>query len=300
MRSLSSTSDPSARCDALVVAGRRCSSQRTGLRAVVEDGLAVDGDLDLAVDAADVAQQHVVGVVVGRRATVGAGAVGLVMPGADQQHVADDDPASAGAPARLQHVRARAGSAGRPERSRRTGRCGSSRRRGRAARRRRSASRRGAGTSTRRCRSGATSATVSQSDRNAYSAIGGNGLPPSCATDASCRISGKAAICGASDSGELLVSIGSMGPGGTMSFTNRQVRRNPRASAARASSQIELARSVAGRRLALRGDASSLDDDVDRRIRNRRHARRGRERCDAVVPRPAEEAAAADGSHTAA
>ena len=64
-------------------------------------------DLDLPVDAAHGAQQDVVGVVVRGRAAVGAGAVALVVPRADQEHVADDDPAPARAPARLQHHRAR-------------------------------------------------------------------------------------------------------------------------------------------------------------------------------------------------
>ena len=79
--------------------------------AVVEGRLAVERELHLAVDAAHRAQQDVVGVVVGRRAAVGARALVLVVPGADQQDVADDHPAAAGAPARLEHHRARAGSA---------------------------------------------------------------------------------------------------------------------------------------------------------------------------------------------
>ncbi len=77
------------------------------LAPVVERGLARQPDLHLAVDAADHAQQDMVGVVVGRRAAVRAGAVVLVVPRADEQHVAHDDPAPARAPARLQHHRAR-------------------------------------------------------------------------------------------------------------------------------------------------------------------------------------------------
>ncbi len=51
--------------------------------AVVEEGLAVEGDLHLAGDAADAAQQDVVGVVVGRRPAVGLGAVVQVVPRPD-------------------------------------------------------------------------------------------------------------------------------------------------------------------------------------------------------------------------
>ena len=72
------------------------------LPAVVEDRLAVHDQLDLAVDAADHAQQDVVGVVVGRCAAVGARAVLLVVPRSDQQDLADDDPAVARAPAGLE------------------------------------------------------------------------------------------------------------------------------------------------------------------------------------------------------
>ena len=74
--------------------------------AVVERRLADHRELHLAVDAADRAQQDVVGVVVGRRAAVGLRAVVAVVPRPDQQEVADDDPAAAGAPARLQDHRA--------------------------------------------------------------------------------------------------------------------------------------------------------------------------------------------------
>ena len=80
---------------------------RHAARAVVEDGLAGEAELDLAVDAAHRAHEDVVGVVVGRRAAVRARAVGLVVPRPDEQRVADDDPAALGAPARLEDHRAR-------------------------------------------------------------------------------------------------------------------------------------------------------------------------------------------------
>ena len=86
---------------------RRRTPTRAGTAAVVEHRLAVEVHLHLAVHAAHGAQQHVVGVVVGRRAPVRVRAVVLVVPRPDQQHVADDDPAAAGAPARLEHHRAR-------------------------------------------------------------------------------------------------------------------------------------------------------------------------------------------------
>ncbi len=73
---------------------------------VVHHRHAVEVDLDLAVDAAQHPQQHVVGVVVGGRAPVRVRALVLVMPGADQQHVAHDHPAGARSPRRLQHHRA--------------------------------------------------------------------------------------------------------------------------------------------------------------------------------------------------
>ena len=89
--------------------------------AVVEDRVALQLDLDRAVDAADRAQQDVVGVVVGRRAAVGAAALLGVVPRADEQHVADDQPAAAGAPARLQDHRAgQIATRGRDHRVRRT------------------------------------------------------------------------------------------------------------------------------------------------------------------------------------
>ena len=78
-----------------------------GRPAVVERRLAVEVDLDLAVHAAHDAQQHVVGVVVRGRPAVGVRPLLLVMPRADQQHVADDDPAAGRVPARLQDHRAR-------------------------------------------------------------------------------------------------------------------------------------------------------------------------------------------------
>jgi hypothetical protein len=75
--------------------------------AVAEHRLAVEGDLDLAGDAADRAQQHVVGVVVGRRAAVRVRQFGVVVPGAHQQRVTDHQPAGRGGPAGLQHHRPR-------------------------------------------------------------------------------------------------------------------------------------------------------------------------------------------------
>ena len=75
---------------------------RGGPASVVEHGLAVELDLDLAVHAADGADQHVVGVVIGGGPTVGAGELVLVVPGTDQEHVADDDPARRRAPAGLE------------------------------------------------------------------------------------------------------------------------------------------------------------------------------------------------------
>ena len=76
-----------------------------GQAAVVEDRLAVEQHLHLAVHAPDQPQQHVVGVVIGRRPPLLVRTLVLVMPRTDQQHIADDDPAAAGAPARLEHVR---------------------------------------------------------------------------------------------------------------------------------------------------------------------------------------------------
>ncbi len=91
--------------DRLVVAGTGVLPARV-LAPVVEHRLAVEVDLNLAVHAAQEPQQHMVRVIVGRRATVGRRALGLVVPGADQQHVAHDDPPAARSPARLEHHRA--------------------------------------------------------------------------------------------------------------------------------------------------------------------------------------------------
>ena len=79
---------------------------------------------------------------------MGVRAVALVVPGTDQEHVAHDDPAAAGAPAGLEHVGA-GQVAARRGRPRRRGRAGIPASRS-ARRRRRSASRSAAGTATRR------------------------------------------------------------------------------------------------------------------------------------------------------
>ena len=73
--------------------------------AVVEDRLALERDLDLAGDAADGAQQHMVGVVVGGRPAVGVGQLALVVPGPHHQRVAHHQPPGRGGPAGLQHHR---------------------------------------------------------------------------------------------------------------------------------------------------------------------------------------------------
>ena len=75
--------------------------------AVVEGRLALELDLGRPLDALDHPQQHVIGVVVGRRAAMAVRALGVVMPRSDAQRVADDHPAHAGLPARLDHHRAR-------------------------------------------------------------------------------------------------------------------------------------------------------------------------------------------------
>ena len=75
--------------------------------AVVEDRVALQLDLDRAVDAAHGAQQDVVGVVVGGGAAVRGRALVGVVPRADQQHVAHDHPAAARAPRGLEDHRPR-------------------------------------------------------------------------------------------------------------------------------------------------------------------------------------------------
>ena len=92
--------------DALVVVAAGVGPL-AGLAAVVEARLALQHELHLAVDAAHRAQQHVIGVVVGRRPAVRVRHLVLVVPGPDEQHVAHDDPAGRRAPARLEHHRAR-------------------------------------------------------------------------------------------------------------------------------------------------------------------------------------------------
>ena len=118
-----------------------------------------------------------VGVVVGGRAAVGVRAVVLVVPRPDQEHVADDDPAAPGAPARLEHHRAGQVAAVGRDRPRRRARAGTRRRRGRGWRRRRSGESKRGRHSHSTLPLGATSAQVSQSDRKPYWAIGGKALP---------------------------------------------------------------------------------------------------------------------------
>ena len=74
--------------------------------AVVEDGLAHELDLDVAVDAAHRADEQVLGVVVGRRPGVRRDGV-LGAARAHGQRVAHDDPAARGVPRRLEDVGAR-------------------------------------------------------------------------------------------------------------------------------------------------------------------------------------------------
>ena len=90
--------------------------------AVVEHRLAVERELDLADHAARRAQQDVLGLVVRRRPAVRAGAPLAVIPGPDAHRVADDQPAGACPPGRLEDERARAGSGGRPAPGRPSGR----------------------------------------------------------------------------------------------------------------------------------------------------------------------------------
>ena len=72
--------------------------------AVVEGRLADELDLDAPLDALDRADEHVVGVVVRRRTGVGRDLV-FVIPGAERQRLADDDPAVGRLPRRLEDVR---------------------------------------------------------------------------------------------------------------------------------------------------------------------------------------------------
>ena len=74
--------------------------------AVVEGRLADELDLDPAFEAEDRSHEQMVGVVVGRRPGVRCDLV-LVIPGADRQRVADENPAGRRLPRRGQDVRAR-------------------------------------------------------------------------------------------------------------------------------------------------------------------------------------------------
>ena len=74
--------------------------------AVVEGGLADQVDLDPSVEALDRAHEHVVAVVVGGRPGVRRHGV-LVIPRAERQRVAHDDPARRRLPGRLEDVRPR-------------------------------------------------------------------------------------------------------------------------------------------------------------------------------------------------
>ena len=78
-----------------------------GQAAVVERRLALELDLGRALHALDQPQQHVIRVVVGRRAPVAVRALVLVVPRPDAQRVAHDHPPHAGLPAGLEHHRPR-------------------------------------------------------------------------------------------------------------------------------------------------------------------------------------------------
>ena len=95
------------RGDAFVVAGPGVFPVGAAA-AVIEVGLAIEDDLNFAGHTTQRPQQHVVGVVVGRRTAVGVRSlVTIVMPGPDEQDIPHDDPAGRGRPARLEHHRAR-------------------------------------------------------------------------------------------------------------------------------------------------------------------------------------------------
>ena len=123
---------------------------------VVGRGVAVELDLAVALGTVDRADEH--------PARAHAAAAGVVARRADDQRVADDDPAGLGRPGRLDHVRAGLVAAGDgdalvgPE-AEAPGAAVEDRRR------RCSASRTGAGTSTRSSRRRDISAPVSQSER---------------------------------------------------------------------------------------------------------------------------------------
>src|SRR5262249_4145209 len=71
---------------------------------VVERGLADEVDLDATVEAFHRADEHVVGVVVGRRAGVRCDGV-LVVARTQRQRISYDDPARRGLPRRLEDLR---------------------------------------------------------------------------------------------------------------------------------------------------------------------------------------------------
>ena len=79
---------------------------RRRLAPVREDGLADELDLDVSFQALDGAHEQVVGVVVGRRASVGRDLV-LVVPGPHGQGGADANPPARRLPGRLKDVRSR-------------------------------------------------------------------------------------------------------------------------------------------------------------------------------------------------
>ena len=93
------------------VASATCRSPSTSvhvacLAAVVEHGLADELDLDVSVEALDGADEHVVGVVVGRRARVRRDLV-LVVPRSHRQRSTNDDPPARRLPGRLEDIRPR-------------------------------------------------------------------------------------------------------------------------------------------------------------------------------------------------
>src|SRR5215207_3176119 len=80
---------------------------RSRAAAIVECGLAVDLDVDETVQAAEDAEQDVLGLTVARRADIPLRAVFVVTPRPDQQNVVHLEPAGGRAPRRLQDHRSR-------------------------------------------------------------------------------------------------------------------------------------------------------------------------------------------------
>jgi hypothetical protein len=106
-RSSAGPAAPRRRCDLSAPVRLPRVAPDAAFAAVVERRLALEHELDRSAHAPHRPQQHPLGLMIGRRAAMGAVAGRVVAPRADEHDVAHDRPARRGVSGRLEHDRTR-------------------------------------------------------------------------------------------------------------------------------------------------------------------------------------------------